>query len=98
MKKIMLLIMTVLAVFCFTNVSQVNAFEYNGNYYDPIENVELFRDEINTLVNKRIVGKNYRVGMMEHRRVVKLCNKVSLSYVTLSHEQNFSMGDRKSVV
>lgn len=51
-----------------------------------------FRDKIAESGNKKFTGKKYKVGWMEHRRVVELGKLKCLKYVIVSESDRYTIG------
>lgn len=99
MKKITGLILVVFLSFSFSILDKVKAFEYNGNYYEPLEiqDLENFKSVLKTRENKTYEGKYYRVGIMGHKRVVELGSLDSIQYIQLTEGEQFTSGIVKEI-
>lgn len=82
MKKIYIFFFIITLAIFFMEANKVNGFEHNNSYYDVLNNNDInkFKTQLNNNMNKKHIGKFYRVGIMGHRRVVELGEIVSIEY------------------
>lgn len=83
-------------IFILYNVTQkeVNAFEYDNNYYNmlTVNDLKDLKIEFYQVVNRTYSGSYYKVGIMGHKRYVELGQFISFKYVVLTESSNYFTG------